>query len=248
MLADGGHLPSVTLSPSQKFGGYPIPSANEDVYYNAQNQQTNYSNGENKSAHAHATIPVMFASEGGSKAHLQQSPHHASALQSSAGSAASQAANSIRTHGKTVVSKGGRALFNSMRNLTVSGLKKGGQQKDENEWEAKWDEDDDESDGEEEILMSASQEHLHVPSVTPTPPPQDLLSEPLPQIPQLPPQLPPPSGLPPPEWETPIRPKAPVSEKPNIQMFLPLLRVLGKGSFGKVSTCIRVYSCLLSLR
>lgn len=37
------------------------------------------------------------------------------------------------------------------------------------------------------------------------------------------------------EWDTGVvSPESPDYEKPNVQMFLPLLRVLGKGSFGKV--------------
>jgi hypothetical protein len=41
------------------------------------------------------------------------------------------------------------------------------------------------------------------------------------------------------EWDTGALTTGPEDEdKPNVQMFLPLLRVLGKGSFGKVSNIL----------
>jgi hypothetical protein len=40
------------------------------------------------------------------------------------------------------------------------------------------------------------------------------------------------------EWDTGALATEEEDDKPNVQMFLPLLRVLGKGSFGKVSTLI----------
>ena len=39
------------------------------------------------------------------------------------------------------------------------------------------------------------------------------------------------------EWDTGAQ-QMPRKEKPSIEMFLPMLRVLGKGSFGKVHSCI----------
>ena len=36
------------------------------------------------------------------------------------------------------------------------------------------------------------------------------------------------------EWDTAV-PKSEEERKPDVQMFMPMLRVLGKGSFGKVS-------------
>ena len=38
------------------------------------------------------------------------------------------------------------------------------------------------------------------------------------------------------EWDTAVRQE--LDGKPDIEMFLPMLRVLGKGSFGKVSTMV----------
>lgn len=43
------------------------------------------------------------------------------------------------------------------------------------------------------------------------------------------------------EWDTGIQQD--IASKPNVQMFMPLLRVLGKGSFGKVSANFLDFSC-----
>ena len=47
------------------------------------------------------------------------------------------------------------------------------------------------------------------------------------------------------EWDTGAIAAGTDYEKPNVQMFLPLLRVLGKGSFGKVSLGYWVDSVML---
>ena len=184
-----------------------------------------------------------------------------------ASAAAASAANSLRSGGKAVRNSG-RALFNSMKNLSLvrsgSNLKP---TKDESEWESKWDDDED-SDSDESEAMQESK----IPAETA----RSALSQPSektqmngghhvvsyqhqqPPLPQQPAALQPqdlPTNLKPQptkqpsaksvtddeeglEWDTlagtgPTQP--PVYEKPNVQMFLPLLRVLGKGSFGKVS-------------
>mmetsp|Transcript_9543 Transcript_9543/g.15897 ORF Transcript_9543/g.15897 Transcript_9543/m.15897 type:complete len:670 (+) Transcript_9543:467-2476(+) len=212
-------------------------------------QQQYYSNNSNGGGYQkggdelspHSSIPVMFASEGGVKP--PPPPHNAAA----------QAANSIRTGGKAV-RNGGRAIMNSMRNLTVatsgsgknmSAPRSGGLKREENEWETNWDEDGEDSSSEEEEEQQGA-----VPSPPkqkqPSRPPnlavsqkqkqqQQQQSSPLPQLPTLAPS----QGIAEVLLENnlAIRPKPPVSEKPNVQMFLPLLRVLGKGSFGKVVLC-----------
>jgi hypothetical protein len=133
----------------------------------------------------------------------------------------------------------GAALINSMRNITLGGTLRS-KKAEVNDWEKQWDEDDD-SDEEEpptdaplhqvrpggmdtghSSVPYATTQEVH--RVTPTPP--DLLSTPIPsrddsyddgysvssaQAPQL-----------------------DAEEKPDVHMFLPMLRVLGKGSFGKV--------------
>lgn len=184
-----------------------------------------------------ACIPVMYTAEGG--AGFKQVPNAATP------GAAAQAAISIRTGGK-VVRNGGRALINSMRNLAVgSGAPKsdksssaervvppapnsGGLFKAENAWETNWDDDDDDEDDSDD---STEEEVVILPEKPPALPdqPSDLVSMPLPMIPMLTKGL---SN----EWENgfPLQSKPPPYEKPSVQMFLPLLRVLGKGSFGKV--------------
>lgn len=188
-------------------------------------------------------IPVMYTAEGGANLkNNMQSPAPAAAA-----AAAQQAANSIRTGGK-VVRNGGRALINSMRNLTVgTGTTKSDKQNSasersvpqapnsglfraENAWETNWDDDEDEEDSDD------GTEHDQATSPQKPPPspaePPDLLREPVPVIPHFSP------GLNHQEWDNGLiaNHKPPVHEKPSVQMFLPLLRVLGKGSFGKVRT------------
>lgn len=183
------------------------------------------------------TIPVMFASEGSGRA--TSSAHHAASHASSTGTAAAHATvSSIRTGGKAV-RNGGRALLNSMKNLTVnttgsSSTPKPPTLRAENDWETRWDDDDDSDEGdddEEEAQPKAAAATSPVRAQAP-----DLLSAPSPTL-ALPSLQQSHSSL---EWErdqVQLKPKVPSYEKPNVQMFLPLLRVLGKGSFGKVVLC-----------
>ena len=120
----------------------------------------------------------------------------------------------------------GAALVNSMRHLAI-GVRK----KEATEWEKNWDED--ESDDEEEDAVAAAPLHARqmehgfsVPPPPAYPEPTDLLSEPLPGQEQL---------VDPKEWDT----ADDTSQKPNARMF-PMLRVLGKGSFGKVCVSSRI--------
>lgn len=141
----------------------------------------------------------------------------------------------------------GAALINSMRNLS---LKVGSARKQEaNEWAKQWDEDEDDDDDEEEqdfaitterpgMDMGHGQTMASVVAPPPghaivtakplplTEPPEDLLSKPLPHQQQIQDDTV--------EWDSAVSPDD--SGKPNVQMFMPMLRVLGKGSFGKVST------------
>jgi hypothetical protein len=205
----------------------------------SQQQQQYYSNGGPKSEEMspNSSIPVMYASEGGG---VKPSATTAGA--------ADKAANSIRTSGQAV-RNGGRALINSMRNLTVatagsgsgrnmsaSGTatapRSGGLKKEENEWESNWDEDDEDDSSESDEDNTAS----------PAPVAPKPLSRP-PNVTQRQQQQPPPPPMPTlqqhsTDMTTAVRPKTSrMYEKPNVQMFLPLLRVLGKGSFGKVRYC-----------
>jgi hypothetical protein len=187
----------------------------------------------------HPMVGVMYASDGGS-------------------SSTRSTGNTLRNSGK-VVRESGRKVMNSLKNLSLGqrGSSKKGIQKEENEWETRWDEDDDESDEDEEDVKigpasagvhlrpgmdgghSSSTPTLRVePAVPVTPPPEA-------KFPVTPPRVTPAAaqvgaldadGL---EWDTGtgldiIPQQDPTYEKPNILMFLPLLRVLGKGSFGKV--------------
>lgn len=166
--------------------------------------------------------------------------------------------NSFRNGGK-VVREGGRKVINSLKNLSLGqrGSKKK-TQKDENEWETKWDEDDDESDEEiDDVKMGPVSAVTHLrpgmdgghSSLSPTMATVEpvrltaLISQEATlhvaiatrQHAALESALDA-NGL---GWETGtdldmISPQDSLYERPNIQMFLPLLRVLGKGSFGKV--------------
>ena len=155
----------------------------------------------------------------------------------------------------------GRTIINSMKNLTLN--RKQQQQHPHaqqaqgtvNEWETKWDEDEDDSEGEEDesprhqqaqqqqVDMKLPATPLHpqlrpgmdaagVGSTPIEPPPKSHLvsNDGGAMAPSS--SLTGPDGV---EWDTGVPQGAP-QEKPNVQMFLPLLRVLGKGSFGKVSS------------
>ena len=149
----------------------------------------------------------------------------------------------------------GASIINSMRNLSLGGAlrtkKAGGEPV--NDWEKQWDEDEDDSSEEEEDQVNDDQKMPQVPSngllaqqlaspSTAVPPPTAHLvsvdaTAPLARINKAL-RTAPDDGL---EWDT-AAGKAGEDGKPNVQMFMPMLRVLGKGSFGKVSSCCdRVY-------
>lgn len=155
----------------------------------------------------------------------------------------------------------GAALINSMRNLSLGGALRPKQPKAvAQDWEKQWDEDDEEDDEddeeeeeEEEIILGAdeaaqavpiplhqqpsSPEHTIVPPAAASFP---IDESPIKHTESLALQhltdagisTESEDGL---EWDTNTGAE-PTSdeEKPNMQMFLPMLRVLGKGSFGKV--------------
>jgi hypothetical protein len=152
----------------------------------------------------------------------------------------------------------GAAIINSMKNLSISSAiqkaadkaKSGKGGGEVNEWETKWDEDDDdddESDDGNQGRESHSNKPLHPPVgsipgssnaplatdancaqsqqnahlVTATP---ESDKHPLQRVDTTDDVV----------WDTGLMKGQPPQDKPNVQMFLPLLRVLGKGSFGKV--------------
>lgn len=139
----------------------------------------------------------------------------------------------------------------------VPGLKTAGHVSSVSEWQRQWDEDD-ESDGEDEKKPPANGMPMHPPMgeggsnldmpdlrwATSQSPERSGESATMPTqqvkaqngMPYHPGQVgqrvisrEEPGGL---LWDTGVQ--MPQKEKPNIQMFLPMLRVLGKGSFGKV--------------
>mmetsp|Transcript_1461 Transcript_1461/g.1965 ORF Transcript_1461/g.1965 Transcript_1461/m.1965 type:complete len:642 (-) Transcript_1461:393-2318(-) len=187
----------------------------------------------NKSLDPSQAVPVFFASASEGGAGVRNSQNQASSLPTSSGM---NSVPAIAASSSKAVRNGGRALINSMRNLTVAtGSRKSnhGPQREENDWETKWDEDDDESDGEEEEVNNEAKKEIQKQAV-------DLLSEPIgasqSNPSQTPPQIPKVGFTGDLDWEkTSVNEtKPPEYDKPNVQMFLPLLRVLGKGSFGKV--------------
>lgn len=151
----------------------------------------------------------------------------------------------------------GRTIINSMKNLTLTRKpsqiqRQASNGKSVNDWEKQWDEDDDDEDDEEEeqvestdVKTPAAAQPLHrqmrpgldaglssaplssAPLVTSTPPqkPHVVTEESIDQLKPVPDD-----GV---EWDTGDPLEAPL-DKPKVEMFLPLLRVLGKGSFGKV--------------
>lgn len=140
----------------------------------------------------------------------------------------------------------------------VPGLKTTGHVSSVSEWQRQWDEDDDESDGDDEKKPKANGMSMHpqmgegvsnlvIPDprwATPQSPERGGESATMPTqqvkaqngVPYQPGQVgrevitrEESDGL---EWDTGVQ--MPQKDKPNIEMFLPMLRVLGKGSFGKV--------------
>ena len=137
-----------------------------------------------------------------------------------------------------------------MKNLSISSaiqkaadkakLTKGG---GVNDWATKWDEDDDSDDDDEDV--ATHQKPLHPPVNPLGAPPSSaaIASSPWPEVQPKAHRVTatPDSDLHPIRttvggshpWESEQIERQP-QDKPNVQMFLPLLRVLGKGSFGKV--------------
>ena len=164
--------------------------------------------------------------------------------------------------------RGARGMISSMRNLSIGGaLRKQKDVQDwEKQWDEDEDDDEDESDEEDEHHQLQQQPPLHSLKATAAaaPPtvmtgsslqrasePTDLLSGPPVTASYAS------SGLSSsslmaatttvqqqaagPDWDTEGIPQAPreaTGRKPDVQMFLPMLRVLGKGSFGKVRLLI----------
>lgn len=153
----------------------------------------------------------------------------------------------------------GAAIINSMKSLSISNAiqkaadkaKSGkGAGGEVNEWETKWDEDDDdddESDDAAERMGSHGIKPLHPQAVSTSGHSNTALmvDEKWPQSQQKAHLVTatPESDLRPAElgatadsagWDTDLIQDQQSQDKPNVQMFLPLLRVLGKGSFGKV--------------
>jgi hypothetical protein len=154
------------------------------------------------------------------------------------------------TPGRSLAHSRGAALIHSMRNITL-GKALGGKgstqtSKQQLDWEKQWDEDDDSEDepSDEAALNAASAlDVVHAGSIGP--PDGFILTSAIVSGQQSleAQQLAPPTatlGEPsfPPEPEEQLS-DSPIGNadddgKPNVEMFLPMLRVLGKGSFGKV--------------
>ncbi|GAX22565.1 ribosomal protein S6 kinase alpha-1/2/3/6 [Fistulifera solaris] len=114
---------------------------------------------------------------------------------------------------------GGKNLINSMRNLSLRSKPKAAA--GAADWEKQWDEDDEDSSEEEEVGPLHFQD----------PPVEEDAKLPAQTVPenQEVSVISSDDAL---EWDTAVQQN--LEEKPDIQMFLPMLRVLGKGSFGKV--------------
>lgn len=152
----------------------------------------------------------------------------------------------------------GAAIINSMKNLSISGAiqkaadkaKSGKIGGEVNEWETKWDEDDDDDDESDDgnqgrEIHSNKPLHSQVGSTTGSsnaplatdencaqPQQKAHLVTATPESDKRPLQrVDTTDGA---VWDTGLMQGQPSQDKPNVQMFLPLLRVLGKGSFGKV--------------
>jgi len=156
--------------------------------------------------------------------------------------------------------RAGAAILNSMKNLSL-GSSRNVNKATAQDWEQRWDEDDDSDEGEDQsdtftnqpahtTTQAAAAHHVPPfsrPGMDPLPP----ISSPVPQTeskPHLVTATPEPGmtedGV---EWDTGIFAPGHEYEKPNVQMFLPMLRVLGKGSFGKVGLATLMWLLLLFL-
>lgn len=165
-----------------------------------------------------------------------------------------QSPSRLKKGGMNFKSGKGASIINSMKNLSIKDAIKGAATKsgkggdggeEVNDWETKWDEDDDDDDDEDE---SDEDEEVEKPPITPLHPQvqQQVDNMGFAETPQQKAHLvtaTPENDVYPPQrlagedggnWSTGIVQGQPPGDKPNVQMFLPLLRVLGKGSFGKV--------------
>lgn len=137
--------------------------------------------------------------------------------------------------------RAGAALLNSMKNLSLGGGRNSKNTTTAEEWETKWDEDDesDEEEEEEEGEIQKMPAHpspvarpgldmVGVNTVATSPAPSKTKTH---LVTATPEQGSLEDGV---EWDTGVAATGDDYEKPNVEMFLPLLRVLGKGSFGKV--------------
>lgn len=145
----------------------------------------------------------------------------------------------------------GAAIINSMKSLSISSaiqkaadkakLTKGG---GVNDWATKWDEDDDSDDDDEHVATNKKQPlHPRMDQTLVPPSAGAIAGSPWPEVqphahrvtatPESDVHPMPTSSGGTHSWESQPIQRQP-QDKPNVQMFLPLLRVLGKGSFGKV--------------
>lgn len=129
----------------------------------------------------------------------------------------------------------GAAFINSMRNLSLGGRNQHNQvQKPKgtvSNWEQQWDEDDDSDGDEPEVAQQFASMPLHQQqqSAAAT---ETLIDDENNASTAVQPQQP--NDL---LWDS----SKPQEGKPTLEMFLPMLRVLGKGSFGKVRSPQRMY-------
>jgi hypothetical protein len=137
--------------------------------------------------------------------------------------------------------RAGAAILNSMKNLSLGSGRNLNKPTTTQDWETKWDEDEDSDEGEvdQEGAQKLPAHPAHAPPLT-TRPAMDVVGISSPTQPVEPKvhlvTATPEQGLGEDgvEWDTGVYTQDHEHEKPNMQMFLPLLRVLGKGSFGKV--------------
>jgi hypothetical protein len=137
------------------------------------------------------------------------------------------------------------AILNSMKNLSLGSNRNINKTPTTQDWETRWDEDDDSDDGEDDVQDQIQKQPSHPPSHAPPLPRPGMgvpaISSPAAVEPKThlvtatPEQGTAEDGV---EWDTGVFTPGEDYEKPNVHMFLPLLRVLGKGSFGKVC-CLR---------